>query len=54
MDTNGTNGMGQVPSLPESMRYFLHDFGASGTSDYLVLVVPDDGITDLRDKVVYV
>ena len=33
--------------------YLLPVLGAGGTSDNLVSVVPDGGVTDLRDEVDY-
>ena len=45
--------MGPVPLLPESL--FCHSVLRAGEiSDNPILVVPEDGITDLRGKPVYV
>ena len=44
--------MRDVPSVPESPLYPLPILGAGGTSNILVLVMPDGSITHLRDNVV--
>ena len=48
----GAKVMGYVPPLPESLLYLLV-FGESGTCDKLVMVVPINGITHLRNESVY-
>ena len=49
----GANGIGHVPSLPQCLFCSLPTFGAGGTSNNHILVVPDDGITVFMDEAVY-
>ena len=51
--STSTSGMGHIQSLPDSLLYLRPILRAGVTSDNLVLIVPDDGITYLWDEAVY-
>ena len=48
----GTNSMGHVPPLPESLLYLLV-LMVGGTSNKPITVVSDYGVTHLQDEAIY-
>ena len=54
LSIQGSNGIKHFPALSETLLDLLPVIADTRTQDHFILVLPDDGNTTLRDKMVYV